>query len=517
MGAKQSTPVPDDATKSQKFRIEQADAEANEATARRRSTAVQKVGGLGKMLVFSGGQQQELRGPMAGVTKEESMARLPLDKMEPAPSAKGGKGKGKTPVKIPESAPEAAPKPQHAAAAIGYGGGVMKDPPRNVFGPGMVVSPDMYPEFHRTGPYDRFLLTFSKLNTEERTSCFETLARPPCQECPPQPSREGRGRAGAPHPTPTPPARNPIPPSRSRAAAPIVGDSQVHFQGKMGLLLRYCDRFCEATELCDLFKHMRDVCKEVLDMPNARLWQIDRKRNTVLCVFNNSDEHEQNGRTLPLLGCFPGELARGKKVLICNDCTNDSRFQSWQYKEMQASTNEPLSTIVGVALLDDQGQAAYAFEAYRPTQALLDGSDAFLLQTLSDYAGAAAVAIRRRWEQIRVAQLPALLLSSDSLAGFLSKLREVLKLWFAVSDVEVFMYEDEEGTGKQLWVHEDRKMASQVDMKVRRPRLGQPSPAAALPCPDPPCPARADSPAPVLLSRSQTRRADARSTIGLSR
>ena len=171
-----------------------------------------------------------------------------------------------------------------------------------------------------------------------------------------------------------------------------------------------------------------------------------------------------------------------------------------------------------MALLDDQGQAAYAFEAYRPTQALLDGADAFLLQTLSDYAGAAAVAIRRRWEQIRVAQLPGLLLSSDSLAGFLSKLREVLKLWFAVSDVEIFMYEDDEGKGKQLWIHEDRKMASQVDMKVRRPRLGQPSPAApALPYPDPPRPARADSPAPVLASRSQTRCVDARSTIGLSR
>ena len=210
MGAKQSTPVPEDATQSQKFRIEQADAEANEAAALRRSSAVQKVGGLGKMLVFSGGQQQELRGPMAGVTKEESLARLPLDKLEPAPSAKGTKGKSKTPAKVPESAPAAAPpKPQHAAAAIGFGGGVMKDPPRNVFGPGMVVSPDMYPEFHRTGPYDRFLLTFSKLNPEERTSCFETLVRPPCPKSSTIPRLQWRALVPCLNPPPTSPFPHP--------------------------------------------------------------------------------------------------------------------------------------------------------------------------------------------------------------------------------------------------------------------------------------------------------------------
>ena len=89
-----------------------------------------------------------------------------------------------------------------AGAALGLGAGVMKDPPKNVFGPGHVVSPDMYPEFHRTGGYDRFLLTFSKLEAEERVSCFETL---------------------------------------------------VHFQGKMGLMIRQCDQFCEAQDMYDLF------------------------------------------------------------------------------------------------------------------------------------------------------------------------------------------------------------------------------------------------------------------------
>lgn len=57
-----------------------------------------------------------------------------------------------------------------------------------------------------------------------------------------------------------------------------------------------------------------------------------------------------------------------------------------------------------------------------------------LTQTLGDYAGAGAFAIRRRWEQCRVAQLPALLLGSDSLAGFISQLREFLKEWFGALD-----------------------------------------------------------------------------------
>ena len=121
-----------------------------------------------------------------------------------------------------------------------------------------------------------------------------------------------------------------------------------------------------------LFCQMRDVCRQVLEMPHARLWQIDRERNSVLCLYNNTvrglikapalaldlpsaallemkpvrycsqADDAQNGRLLPFLGCFPGEVARSRKVVICNDATSDSRFQSWQYREMQDETNEPL-------------------------------------------------------------------------------------------------------------------------------------------------------------------------------
>ena len=56
----------------------------------------------------------------------------------------------------------------------------------------------------------------------------------------------------------------------------------------MGLLIRQCDQFCEAHDMFGLFCQMRDVCKQVLELPHARLWQIDRERNSVLCLYNNT-------------------------------------------------------------------------------------------------------------------------------------------------------------------------------------------------------------------------------------
>jgi len=66
-----------------------------------------------------------------------------------------------------------------------------------------------------------------------------------------------------------------------------------------------------------------------------------------------------------------------------------------------------------------------------------------------------------------MAQLPSLLISSDSLAGFISRLREVLKLWFSCDDVELFMYE-QKGSDKSIWVYEDREAASTMDKKTRK-------------------------------------------------
>ena len=64
-----------------------------------------------------------------------------------APLAKEG-ASSEPPPSAPKTAPKtvAASKGQHIASALTYGARVMKDPPTNVFGPGHVVSPDMYPE-----------------------------------------------------------------------------------------------------------------------------------------------------------------------------------------------------------------------------------------------------------------------------------------------------------------------------------------------------------------------------------
>ncbi len=50
--------------------------------------------------------------------------------------------------------------------------------------------------------------------------------------------------------------------------------------------------------------------KLVLELPHARLWEIDRDRNKVICLYNNSNTDAQNGREVPILGSFPGEVRR---------------------------------------------------------------------------------------------------------------------------------------------------------------------------------------------------------------
>jgi hypothetical protein len=105
-----------------------------------------------------------------------------------------------------------------------------------------------------SGGYDRFLLTFSKLEGEERASCFETLVHfqgksPPrrLEQPTPRQPRTPQGRGGA--------AARLRSRLRSRLVAPVLVAAPV------GLLLRQCDRFCEAQDMHDLFCQMRDVCK----------------------------------------------------------------------------------------------------------------------------------------------------------------------------------------------------------------------------------------------------------------
>ena len=282
-----------------------------------------------------------------------------------APLAEEG-ASSEPPPSAPKTAPKtvAASKGQHIASALTYGARVMKDPPTNVFGPGHVVSPDMYADLHKTGPYDRFLLAFQKLEGEERLSAFVTYVY----------FRTPRAAAASALCMPSRPARLcPSPPASPPAAA----------EGKMGLLLRLCDSFCAADNMLGLFGILKEAATQVLALEHCRLWQVDRKRNVVVCVYHDGDDDAQNGRVLPSLGSFAGDVARNKKVVVCNAAREDSRFGSWQYKEMQERLREPLGSIMGVALLNAANEAQWVLECYTKDDRLLDGADAFLLQVVA--------------------------------------------------------------------------------------------------------------------------------------
>ena len=197
MGASSTKPIPQDATGSQRNLLEAQNAEAAETNERRKAAVTQMARQRMMLIEMSGGYTPgPLGGPVAGFLPHAPALELEdlVEKHEvrPAPTplccpaATGTCALLLTPEK--EKATEgalsrllqhtrppagrAAPLPaqdrphqfQGAAgpskdggrsagfaggAALGFGAGVMKDPPKNIFGPNTAVSPDMYPEFHR--------------------------------------------------------------------------------------------------------------------------------------------------------------------------------------------------------------------------------------------------------------------------------------------------------------------------------------------------------------------------------
>jgi len=243
----------------------------------------------------------------------------------------------------------------------------------------------------------------------------------------------------------------------------------VHFEAKFGLLLRCCDSFSAVADVYDLFLQIRLATSQALQLPHARLWYVDRSRNHVVCVFNDSADDRQNGRTLPLLGSFPGEIVRNKKTLVSNRASADSRFGSWQLKEMQDALGEPLGCIAGVALLDASGDAQYVLEAYSPDETReLDGADAFLMQMLADYSGPAILSVNRRWQHTQISLLPSLLLENDTFIDFLEGLRRQLMEVFCAADADVFIVEAASATASAgLW-HVKRDVSGDKPSLKRR-------------------------------------------------
>jgi len=348
------------------------------------------AGKLAAVIAFAGKiREDDTVGPMAG----EGDTSIALTNVATLKKAKSGLSSGK-----------GSPSKGFAnAAALGAGSAVMKDPPRNVFGPGFSVSPDSYPEFHMTPTYDRFLLAFEHLSDEERLSCFETMA---------------------------------------------------FFQGKMGLVLRQCDAFCQEVDLLGLFTRMRSITQQVLQLPYGRLWEIDEASRTAVCIYNNSDDDAQNGRSLPLLGSFPGDVLRNGrregKALVCNAVGADARFGSWQYREMQETMGEPLGVIVGVPLLAPGTGTAFVYEAYGGDAAqLLDLSDAFLLSVVGGYAASAADSILTRCRQSLVVAVPSLISGPGYLSSvreFVDHLKDLLCASFNAEEAQVFLATEKGGS-----------------------------------------------------------------------
>ena len=145
MGAEKSKPVPEDASQSTKNVIEQEHLQASQVVDQRRATVHRAAKARMSVIAMSGGYNPD-GGPVAGFLPGGPALRPSLQD-EQLPPGLVLPNNQEAPNKSKAAAP--ATTGFQASTALAYGTGVMKDPPKNVFGPGHVVSPDMYPEFHR--------------------------------------------------------------------------------------------------------------------------------------------------------------------------------------------------------------------------------------------------------------------------------------------------------------------------------------------------------------------------------
>ena len=144
MGAEKSKPIPADASEITKNAIERENLKASLVVDQRRATVHRAAKARMTVTAMSGGYNPD-GGPVAGFLPGGPALRPSLQG-EQLPPGLVSPNNEDTHTKTSDAAPAAAGFP---STALAYGTGVMKDPPKNVFGPGHVVSPDMYPEFHR--------------------------------------------------------------------------------------------------------------------------------------------------------------------------------------------------------------------------------------------------------------------------------------------------------------------------------------------------------------------------------
>ena len=118
----------------------------------------------------------------------------------------------------------------------------------------------------------------------------------------------------------------------------------------------------QQSSVGDLFLKFSEVCQTMLRLPSLRLWQFDAQSRCVVCLINNTPDDPENGRSLPTLGSFPGDIARAKKVQVCGNGSTDQRFQSWQYKECAQPDSNCTPAFLPVVAV--QGVRAARLELY---------------------------------------------------------------------------------------------------------------------------------------------------------
>lgn len=288
----------------------------------------------------------------------------------------------------------------HSARALltGADGLALADPPKNIFGPGHALSPEVYGEFHKTQKTDGYMLAYNSLEADERMSCFETL---------------------------------------------------VYFQSKIGYLIRQCNHLCTVERITELFEGIALVTATVLEASHCCIYEYDESTRKMIVVFDNEAGSLNNGLVLPSLGTFAGVALRQRTAVFSNRGGNgDARFASWQYKQMCKNRRvKPGAKETGVQTQNAIAVPLYTFGASTPTHVIeasnrsdgpWDASHVFILNTLAEYAGPAFAGVWRRMADHSLKALPQLLNTYPSAHALTVGVRDFLCDLFNCEDCEVY-------------------------------------------------------------------------------
>ena len=111
----------------------------------------------------------------------------------------------------------------------------------------------------------------------------------------------------------------------------------------MGLLLRLCDSFCAADNMLGLFGILKEAATQVLALEHCRLWQVDRKRNVVVCVYHDGDDE-----SMPLIDMKTEDVVGCLQVLNKQDAMGQPVGQSFDDTDLHLAKSFASIVAVGI-------------------------------------------------------------------------------------------------------------------------------------------------------------------------